>query len=361
MAVTGKVLTICRKTMPSLKQSVMRDFFEILEAHGLYDEKYHNKSDSTYWLNGNLVEFVSMDMPQKKRGTKRNYLWLNEANEFTLEDFRQLAFRTSEFIDLDYNPSDEYHWIYEHILPRPDCTFIKSTYLDNGFLEDSLVGEIEMLRDTDEEYWKIYGLGERGRSKEKIYTNWDIVPGIPTRYIDKVFGLDFGYNHPSVLVCVYVGDGEITIDEIIYETHLTTTQLINRMDEYVDEDERKCFFKCDAAEPDRIEEIYMAGYNAIACKKGKNSVKDGIDVLKRVIIHVTARSVNVIKEIKAYKWKKDKEDHVLDEPVKFKDDAMDATRYAVGLDSEEEKFEDEEIVLPEDIGQEVEPVNIGDY
>ena len=84
---TGKRLTICRKTMPSLKQSVMRDFFEILNTHGLYDEKNHNKSESVYILNSNIVEFVSMDQPQKKRGTKRDYLWMNEANEFTLEDF----------------------------------------------------------------------------------------------------------------------------------------------------------------------------------------------------------------------------------------------------------------------------------
>ena len=93
----------------------MRDFIEILRSHNMYSEEYHNKSNSEYHLNGNLVEFISLDQPQKVRGRKRNLLFINEANELDFEDWQQLVFRTEDKIILDYNPSDEYHWIYDKV------------------------------------------------------------------------------------------------------------------------------------------------------------------------------------------------------------------------------------------------------
>ena len=103
---TGKVFTICRKTLPALKGTAYRDVLELLKQLDLYSEEYHNKSELSYTLNGNLLEFISVDQPQKIRGRKRDYLWLNEANEFTYEDYQQLILRTTDKIYLDYNPSD---------------------------------------------------------------------------------------------------------------------------------------------------------------------------------------------------------------------------------------------------------------
>ena len=100
----GAVVTICRKTFPALRASVMRDFFEILENEGMYTPSGHNKSDSTYQLFGNLIEFISVDQPQKVRGRKRDLLFINECNELSLEDWRQLILRTTGRIVIDYNP-----------------------------------------------------------------------------------------------------------------------------------------------------------------------------------------------------------------------------------------------------------------
>ena len=102
---TGKTYTICRKTLPALKGTAYRDFIEILKDLEIYSEEFHNRSELSYRLNDNLIEFISVDQPQKIRGRKRNYLWLNEANEFTYEDWQQLILRTTEKIYLDYNPS----------------------------------------------------------------------------------------------------------------------------------------------------------------------------------------------------------------------------------------------------------------
>lgn len=88
---TGKVITITRKTFPSTRATVMRDFIDILKIYGLYNEDNHNKSSSEYKLFGNLVEFISLDQPQKVRGRKRDLLFINEANELFFEDWQQLV------------------------------------------------------------------------------------------------------------------------------------------------------------------------------------------------------------------------------------------------------------------------------
>ena len=93
-----------------------------------------------------LIEFISLDQPVKVRGRKRHLLFINEANELFWEDWQQLLFRTSDKIILDYNPSEEYHWIYDKIIPREDANFLKTTYKDNPFLEQSLIDEIERLK-----------------------------------------------------------------------------------------------------------------------------------------------------------------------------------------------------------------------
>ena len=364
---TGKILTIARKTGPSLVSSVMRDFFDQLKLMGLYSSENHNKSEKTYVLHGNIVEFISMDDPQKKRGAKRNYLWLNEGNELIYEDFIQLNMRTTEEVTLDYNPSAEYHWIYDKVIPRlnkdgsPACTFIHSTYKDNPFLEQSLVNEIEALKDSDPEYWKIYGLGERAKSTTTIYSNWDIVPSLPDSFDELVYGVDFGFNNPSVLLEIRIKDRDVYIREKIYATKLTNSDFIRGMQEVIPAEYRRYFIKADSAEPDRIQEIAEAGFNVLAAQKGPNSIKDGIDRLKRIKLHVTADSVNTIKEIKGYKWKIDRDGHVLDETVKFMDHSMDAMRYALGLDSEEEKYEALEVVTMDEVEPEFQRVTVGDY
>jgi phage terminase large subunit len=173
-----KIITICRKTFPALRATVLRDFISILRKHNLYKEEYHNKSSSEYSLFGNLIEFISLDQPVKVRGRKRELLFINEANELYYEDWQQLLFRTSEKIILDYNPSEEYHWIYDKIIPRDDADFLKTNYQDNPFLEKTLVDEIERLQFTDEQYWQIYGLGEKGISKAVIfnYYEYNVLP-----------------------------------------------------------------------------------------------------------------------------------------------------------------------------------------
>ncbi len=203
--VTGKVFSVVRKSMPSLRATAMRDFFSILENKGLYNENNHKKTENIYVLNGNEIEFFGLDEPQKVRSRRRDYLWINEANELNQEAFRQLNMRTNKQVFLDFNPSDEFHWIYDDILTRPDCKLIVSTYKDNPFLPKAVVKEIERFKELDPNYWNIYGLGQRGASEVRIYNNWDYIDSLPEGD-ERVYGLDFGFNNPSVLCEVVFKD-----------------------------------------------------------------------------------------------------------------------------------------------------------
>jgi phage terminase large subunit len=131
----GQVCTVARNTLPALRASAMRDFFEILNRLNLYREANHNKTANEYQLGSNLFEFIGVDQAERVRGRKRNVLFLNEANENDLESFRQLALRTTDKIVLDYNPSEAFSWIYDHVETRDDCELCVTTYKDNPFLE----------------------------------------------------------------------------------------------------------------------------------------------------------------------------------------------------------------------------------
>ncbi len=320
---TGKVFTICRKTLPALKGTAYRDVLELLKELGLYSEEYHNKSELSYSLNGNLIEFISVDQPQKIRGRKRNYLWLNEANEFTYEDYQQLILRTTDKVYLDYNPSDPYSWIYEKVITRDDCTFFKSTYKANPFLDKDTIAEIERLKDLDPDYWQVYGLGEIGSVQTMIFRNFNLVDEVQGRLVG--YGLDFGFtNSPSALVAVYVSDDNLYIKEMLYEKRLTNTDLANKLKEF--KIDRQSEIVADSAEPKSIEEVYRSGFNIKPAKKGAG-IHLGIDIMRRYKLHITKDSLNAIKEFRSYKWATDKNGDVLNVPVKVNDHLIDATRY----------------------------------
>ena len=321
----GAVLTICRKTFPALRASVMRDFFDVLKREGIYTEVNHNKSDATYILEGNLIEFISIDQPQKIRGRKRDVLFINEANELGLEDFRQLLIRTTGKVLLDYNPSDEFHWIYDHVIPREDATFFQSTFRDNPFLEPSLVTEIERLQVADPNYWRIYGLGERGQSRTTILTHWSQTETIDPRFKLVAYGLDFGYtNDPTACVAVY-SDGEaFLLDEVLYQNGLSNRQIFQLLESEVG----KNTVIADSAEPKSIDELHGYGMNVHPARKGPDSVRAGIQFFHSKPLAVTSRSLNLIKELRNYKWKEDKNGKNLNEPVDAFNHAIDAARYA---------------------------------
>ena len=315
-----KVVSIIRKTFPALRATAMRDFLEVLKEAGIYDKASHNMSEHIYsFPNGSIVEFFSVDDEQKIRGRKRHVAWCNEANELFHDDFTQLNMRTEQKLIFDYNPSDSTSWLYE--LPKDESILIKSTYRDNPFLPDSIKRQIEDLKRTDEALYQIYALGEHAISKANIYSNWTFLPHRPARFTQYVYGLDFGYNHPTALMRVYWHEKDIFIEPVIYESYLTTSNLIDRMASL--EVEKEIEIIADYARPEIIAEMNNAGYNV---QNANKVVKKGIDNIKTFGVFAL-NDKHIEKEYQNYKWKKIG-DTITDEPVKLFDDAMDAVRYA---------------------------------
>lgn len=317
------VVTIARKTLPATRATVMRDFMEILVRENLYKAEAHNKTDNNYLLYNTLFEFIGLDQPQKVRGRKRNVAFMNEANEFSHEDFIQLALRTTDRMILDYNPSDEFHWIYDKVNTRDDCAFFKTTYLDNPFLPPETIQEIERLKEVDENYWRVFGLGERGSSKATIYTHWQECLALPEGG-EEIWGLDFGYNHPSAMIQVKLIDNVIYARERLHQSGLTNSQLIQKAREFGIQPYTTIY--ADSARPEFIDEFISAGFN---CQKSDKDVQKGIDSVRSRKLFITKDSVNLIKEIKSYKYKEDQNGKILEDPVKINDDGCDALRYAV--------------------------------
>ena len=319
----NKIVSIVRKSFPSLRATVMRDMIDILSDYGLYKEAQHNKTDNIFqFTNGAKIEFFSLDDSQKIRGRKRDLLWCNEANELGFEEFNQLNFRTTEKLFFDFNPSDSEHWLYD-IIDKEDAILIHSTYKDNTFLPKALVKEIEDLINVDQDYYNIYALGLPSKSNHTIFNHQKPFSDDLLSYDDSIIGLDFGYQHPTALILCQFKEDMVFTRELIYESYLTTEDLIKKMTDM--RISKSTSIVCDYARPEIIEELRRAGFN---CHNAIKNVKEGIDAVKSYKLFYHYESHNLSKEFRNYKWKSIGE-RILDEPIKLFDDGMDAIRYAV--------------------------------
>jgi phage terminase large subunit len=326
------VWSTVRKHQTTLEKTVVRDFEEILQNEDWYGLVSHNKTKKTYSYKGRLVEFFGADDQQKLRGAKRNILYCNEANELEYrQEFFQLLMRTTDKIFIDFNPDDEDIWINTELEQKRtndkgDVETIVSTYKDNTFLPESLVDEIEYLQQTDPEFWKIYGLGEYGNITGLIYENVTFIPAIPENAKFVCYGLDFGFtNDPTAVIEIWKHDKDIYLNEMIYENGLTNEDIANRLKELGVTRQQEVI--CDSAEPKSIEELYRQGINSKPAKKGPDSIKNGIDILKRYNINVTNNSTNLRKEFRSYKWAVDRTGNSTGKPIDKFNHAMDAVRY----------------------------------
>lgn len=315
-------ISVCSISLPHLKRGVMRDWQEIMEAKGEYNPNRHNLTDKLYkYPSGSFIEFFSVDQAEKVRGPSRDVLFINEANLLTLDTWRQLTVRTTGLVLIDYNPADEMHWIYDEVLTRKDCKFIQSSYLDNPFLAALTRENIERLKDIDPNFWKIYGLGERGISQATVYQGFQMFDQWPD--IDYCFGLDFGFTHPNALVKVGIDETNLYFEECLYEPGMNSLRLLETIRPIVEDK----YVWCDSARPEIIQDLQDGGINAHKTEKYEGSVKDGIDFIRSHSIFVHRESVNFQKEMRSYKWKTRVNGQTIDEPVKAFDDLMDAGRY----------------------------------
>jgi phage terminase large subunit len=322
----GKTLSIVRKTLPSLKGSVLKDLKEILRSFGVYDENKWHQVDGYYELGSNTIEWFSLDSEEKIRGRKRDYLFINEATEINEQEYIQLILRTVDRIVIDLNPSLWESWIYD--LEGQDDVFYKIvTYKSNPFLSDVQIKEIEKLKDRDQNLWRVFGLGQKGVPTRVVFNHQKYVDDIPKESKLLGYGIDYGYHDAQTLIGVYKLGEQIYCDELLYMKHITIPDFIYKIKDLGIN--LKDDFIADSSQPQAIEEMRRSGIN---CKPVmKNTILHGIDLIKRHDFYVTNRSVNLIGELNQYVWKQDKNLKNLDEPIDNHNHCIDPIRYVLEM------------------------------
>ena len=326
-----EVLDIVRESTPALTRSVMFDFFKILREMGLYNIDNHNRTQSTYKLGTNLFRFYSLDDENKIRGPRRDRVYFNEVLHLRKIDVTQILMRTHKQFYMDYNPSDDFSWIYEEVNLREDVTFHISTFLDNPFLDENAKKEIRRLKEFDPNLWRIYGEGMVGVAQATIYRNWHLAENTYEETEGQVlYGMDFGFNNPTVLIRIKYHKEGIYAEQLLHKSELTSDLILLELENLELEGKitRNLPIYADDARPEIIKVIKQAGFNVHAVKKEKGSVIRGIDFIKKHKVFLNKESLELIKEMRNYKWRVDKNERVLDEPVDLNDHCMDALRYA---------------------------------
>jgi len=326
----NKQFVIARKTMPALKRSSYALIVELMEEYGIYKYVHHNKTDHVITIpqKGNSMWFMGLDEPSKAKSIASgvSYFWLEEADEFSQEDYlafklqlRRLTKKEVNQCFLTFNPVDGNGWIPTKLILLDNVEVIHSTVLDNPYADKEYVQTLKDMAKEDDNFYRVYFLGEWGRLENLILTNYETVDALPEKWDAWCYGLDFGYTHPTALMKVVVSDKKLYWDEVLCQSKLTNSDLIERLSHFEHGD-----IYADWAEPQRIQEIRNAGYTVINANK---DVKMGLDVCKRQTIYITKRSITTIKQIRGYHRKKDSNGVILDEPAKIEDDTIDSGRY----------------------------------
>lgn len=317
---SNETITVVRKTIPSLKRTVIKDFTDILKGIGIYDDNNWNTTDRIYNFPNSTIQFINTDDGDKLRGIKSTTLFIDEASEVDEESYFQLSIRTSGRIILAFNPTiSPFHWLRT----MSDCERFVTNYKDNPYLPEEMIKAIEDLQITSPKKWLIYGKGEYAANDKAIY-QFTICEDFDAEFVG--FGLDWGYSSdPTAVVAVYKSGNRLYLEEVLYERGLVMKDIGDRLN-------RKGIDKsyeiwCDSAEPRSIEELYRMGFNAKAVTKGPDSIRFGISVIQNYNIFIHKNSQNLINEMYAYQYSTDKHGYVTDIPEGGLDHLLDAVRY----------------------------------
>lgn len=323
LSFVNKVITVVGQDIPNLKKGAYRDVKTIIGNSDFCSDKFSfNESDRIVkCVTGSIIEFVSFQNEQDAKSGKRDYLFVNEANGIPYPVYWQLAIRTRKQIFIDYNPTARF-WVHDKIIGKPEAKLFITDHRHNTFLSEEEHDKIEGIE--DKELHRVYARGKTGRLRGMVYDNYDIVDSMPDNYKGRWLGLDFGYNDPTALVDVRLSGGDLWIDEILFEGKVTNPDISRVVRQ---NGMASITIIADSAEPKSIEELKRFGLRIEGAKKGNDSIRLGISVLKRYKWHVTRRSTNIRKELANYKWEEGDDGEPTNEPIELFNHSLDAIRY----------------------------------
>lgn len=341
-------ILVLRKVNRTTKASTFQLLLDTLNQFGILNYCVINRTDFSITLpTGSQFLCMGLDDPEKiKSITGLTDAWLEEATEFSLDDFSQVNLRVrdpkadNQEIILSLNPVSKANWCYLHFFAedpeldefRKTVRIVHTTYKDNPHLPEAYVQALLMMKATNEVYYKIYALGEFGSLDKLIYNNWqkmdfdpDTIKGQP------LCGLDFGYtNDPTAFTASTLVESERRI--YVFKEWGGTGYLNDAIADQIKEmGFAKSIICADSAEQKSIDEIKRLGIPRIRpCVKGKGSVLQGIQKLQQYELIIHPSCENVIEELENYAWKKDRQtNEYINEPAEGYDHYMDSLRYSL--------------------------------
>lgn len=349
-------LLVVRKVEKTLRDSCCADLIWAIYRLGVQDlwdfpTKPTSKLEITYKPTGQKILFRGLDDPLKVTSVSVEkgvlcWMWIEEAYEIMKEaDFDMLdeSIRGEvpeglfKQITLTFNPWNDKHWLKKRFFDVVDDNILALTtnYLMNEFLDDEDRKVFETMKKNNPRRYQVAGLGNWGIVEGVIFDNWeekvfdiDDIRGLSS--VKSCFGLDFGYtNDPSALFCGLIDTTARTIwvfDEM-YKQGMSNEK-INSTVQSMGYSKEKII--ADSQEPKSIDRLRELGLSRIKkSRKGKDSIKSGIDFIQDYHIIVHPSCVNFITEISNYSWDQDKSGKRLNVPVDDYNHLMDAMRYAL--------------------------------
>ncbi|MFZ4402387.1 MAG: PBSX family phage terminase large subunit [Bacteroidales bacterium] len=341
---------LLRKIYSDIKDSQFQTIKDIIHSYGLTDlfTITENPLKITFNPNGNYILARGLDKEYKLKSiTNVTSIFYEEFNEIKFSDFLKStsSLRGGVIQEIAcFNPEMEDSWITNYFFPpkesyeredgnfhfvpsiRKDTTILHTTYKDNKFVTNQSIELLESFKDVDYRYYRIYTLGLWGGALDGvIYSNWDVVDSFPNEEV-VYYGLDFGYsNDESGLVKVCFQGDDLFVEEVFYQKGLTNQDIAEKLREKgINENQ---LIIADSAEPKSIQELYREGFAISGAIKGPDSIRNGIDILKRYKIHVVRGSSNLIRELKSYCWAMDRDGKSLNVPIDKLNHLLDPLRY----------------------------------
>lgn len=332
-----------RKVGATVYDSIFEDVKQCLEAWGLLDScKVNNSAYRIELPNGAQFIFKGLDNPEKIKSIKGvSDVVMEEASEFTLDDYTQLTLRLRDKkhkykqIYLMFNPVSKVNWTYNaFFIKKPKNTVVYHTsYKDNRFLDKVTIENIEELANRNEAYYKIYALGEFATLDKLIFPKYEkkLINKDNISNLKSYFGLDYGFiNDPSAFMHVKIDEQNkvLYIVEEYVRKNLTNDKIANAI---IDLGYSKEEIKADSAEKKSNQELRNLGIRRLTdAQKGPGSVMQGIQYIMQYDIVVDERCVKTIEELENYTWTKDKKtNEYINEPVDSYNHCIDAIRYAI--------------------------------
>jgi len=306
--------------------------------------KFSKGDMKAIFYNGSVIYFKSCDDETKIRGYTLDFAILDEPIEIDETIFKQLMNRISgghinnPFILLTTNPGSQLHWIYKYFFREAteEHYTVETTTYDNVLLPQYKKYIKDLEQNLDEDWIRRFLNGKWGAYSGQIYKNFslDRHTGTYANFNDVkyfVAGVDWGNRNPScILVLGITKDKEVIVVKEWYRKGATTPQVAKKLQEY-----HKIYsFKkvyIDASQPDLI---LQTSDLQVPAEKSERKVEAGIakirGLFKQNKIHIDINCTNLIRELQAYRYEKDKlNKNPTETPVKQDDHAPDALRYGL--------------------------------